>query len=185
MNTIANLKPFDKIHLVRKFTGITHTQKIILLVIATHLGSNNSCYVSISTLLSECCLSKRDAITINIKKLIDLGVLFKISPSLGFKSNQYGINFHLLHNKKNYSYPIKKKIGSILRISVYRRDNFTCQKCGISPEIINDPNTPLCIDHIHPESKGGKTDLNNLQTLCRSCNSRKGTKTHQKRSVFI
>ena len=96
MNTIANLKPFDKIHLVRKFTGITHTQKIILLVIATHLGSNNSCYVSISTLLSECCLSKRDAITINIKKLIDLGVLFKISPCLGFKSNQYGINFDLL-----------------------------------------------------------------------------------------
>ena len=34
----------------------------------------------------------------------------------------------------------------------------------------------LCADHIVPESKGGITALENLQTRCRSCNSKKGAK---------
>src|SRR5438552_3960763 len=32
----------------------------------------------------------------------------------------------------------------------------------------------LTIDHVHPLSLGGTNEDGNLQTLCRSCNSRKG-----------
>lgn len=34
----------------------------------------------------------------------------------------------------------------------------------------------LTIDHIHPEFHGGSHDPENLQLLCRSCNSSKGAK---------
>ena len=62
----------------------------------------------------------------------------------------------------------KKKIPKSVRWEVWERDNFTCKGCGSRRN--------LEIDHIYPESKGGTLDLNNLQTLCKSCNVRKGAK---------
>lgn len=35
----------------------------------------------------------------------------------------------------------------------------------------------MTIDHILPKSKGGKNDLDNLQPMCSSCNSKKADKT--------
>ena len=43
--------------------------------------------------------------------------------------------------------------------------NNKCVICGSTAD--------LCIDHIVPITKGGSDDLDNLQILCRSCNSRK------------
>lgn len=55
-----------------------------------------------------------------------------------------------------------------LRYEVLARDHFTCRYCGASPK--KDTNVTLHIDHIVPWSKGGKTVLDNLQTLCSKCN---------------
>ena len=55
-----------------------------------------------------------------------------------------------------------------LRFEVLARDKFTCRFCGASPT--KDPSVTLHIDHIVPWSKGGKTSLDNLQTLCAKCN---------------
>lgn len=55
-----------------------------------------------------------------------------------------------------------------LRFEVLVRDKFTCRFCGASPN--KDPSVTLHIDHIMPWSKGGKTTLSNLQTLCSVCN---------------
>jgi len=62
----------------------------------------------------------------------------------------------------------KKPIKEFTKWDVFERDNYTCQICGARKH--------LTVDHIHPESKGGKTKMENLQTLCKRCNSKKGSK---------
>lgn len=52
-----------------------------------------------------------------------------------------------------------------LREWVIQRDG-SCVKCGAR--------TDLTVDHDTPVIRGGKTNPDNLKTLCRSCNSRKG-----------
>lgn len=68
----------------------------------------------------------------------------------------------------------KHNIGLGLRYKVLSRDKFKCVRCGASPA--TDPTCRLHIDHIVPFSKGGKTVLENLQTLCENCNLGKGNR---------
>ena len=61
-----------------------------------------------------------------------------------------------------------RNIKTRLRYKVLARDNFKCCVCGASPA--KDPAVVLHVDHIVPWSKGGETELDNLQTLCSECN---------------
>ena len=63
---------------------------------------------------------------------------------------------------------------SKLREKIKRRDNYTCQICGISTR--DEPHLLLEIDHIVPLAKNGLTTEDNLQTLCWKCNRSKGAK---------
>lgn len=60
----------------------------------------------------------------------------------------------------------KSTIPQDMRWAVFLRDNFTCKRCGARSD--------LHADHVTPESKGGPTSLDNLQTLCGRCNRKKG-----------
>lgn len=57
-------------------------------------------------------------------------------------------------------------ISDTVRFMVYRRDGWACRTCGSCDY--------LTLDHIYPWSLGGSDGPENLQTLCQSCNSRKG-----------
>lgn len=64
--------------------------------------------------------------------------------------------------------PDRACIPRALRKAVFERDDFRCVRCGSRWDI--------CADHKIPESRGGATTLENLQTLCRRCNSRKSNR---------
>lgn len=62
----------------------------------------------------------------------------------------------------------KQRISPELRQQVFERDGHSCVECG--------SNKRLCADHVIPERLGGQATLENLQTMCRPCNSEKGVK---------
>jgi hypothetical protein len=57
------------------------------------------------------------------------------------------------------------------RRAVLKRDGYRCVKCGANRQ--KDPSVTLHVDHIVPVSKGGTSELDNLQTLCFDCNEGK------------
>jgi hypothetical protein len=59
-----------------------------------------------------------------------------------------------------------------LRFKVFMRDRFRCLACGRSPA--THLNIELHADHVFAVANGGKTMLENLQTLCQDCNLGKG-----------
>lgn len=62
----------------------------------------------------------------------------------------------------------RRPISTRKALQVFDRDGYACKACGTSQG--------LTVDHIVPVSKGGSNDLDNLQTLCGPCNSRKGNR---------
>lgn len=54
------------------------------------------------------------------------------------------------------------------------RDNYSCRDCCGKES--------LQIDHIYPVSRGGVTEYDNLQVLCRSCNARKKDRVRKRNS---
>ena len=66
----------------------------------------------------------------------------------------------------------RAKMTDSLRYDVMKRDGFRCVICGASAQ----DGIKLHVDHIKPVSKGGKTEINNLRTLCERCNLGKSAK---------
>jgi 5-methylcytosine-specific restriction endonuclease McrA len=91
----------------------------------------------------------------------------------------------ILATAKRYNETPKGRISAIKRIRrrllytmnityqewilILERYNHRCVCCGSKDRIT--------IDHIVPLSVGGTDTIDNIQPLCKSCNSKKGTKT--------
>ncbi len=74
--------------------------------------------------------------------------------------------------RKNFIEMERAKMTDSLRYNVLKRDGFKCRICGAT----SDDGIKLHVDHIIPVSKGGRTIISNLQTLCERCNIGKSNK---------
>lgn len=89
-----------------------------------------------------------------------------------------------------------------LRREVFRRDGFKCRRCSAKAAAVpqdysgrytiwTDTKTgagrsdALIVDHIVTRPAGGENALNNLQTLCETCNRRKQKEDKAATSCFI
>ena len=59
----------------------------------------------------------------------------------------------------------RKAIHHGIKRAVFDRDGWECQICG--------DHKSLVVDHIIPWSKGGPDEMDNYQTLCAPCNTKK------------
>ena len=98
-------------------------------------------------------------------------------PTLYWEKKDFDLCFQCLERSHEYRFhqftapviiPLRITVSESLRNKIYERDGYKCLACGCT--------TNLSLDHIIPFSKGGKTESDNLQTLCKSCNSRKGNR---------
>ncbi len=62
----------------------------------------------------------------------------------------------------------RPRVPRAVRRAVFIRDGGVCVFCGGTER--------LSLDHIYPWSLGGEDTLENLQTMCVSCNCRKGAR---------
>jgi hypothetical protein len=64
------------------------------------------------------------------------------------------------------------RVPAFSREMLFARDRLLCAYCGVIYRA-----SELTSEHVHPQSKGGKTSWTNLVTACKPCNMRKGNRT--------
>lgn len=68
--------------------------------------------------------------------------------------------------------PFKRSMVTFSRNNIFARDKMVCQYCHNKF-----PKHELTLDHVVPQSRGGKTNWTNIVTACLSCNSKKSDKS--------
>lgn len=102
------------------------------------------------------------------KELFDLNEIVDVLKSIDSSKVIDGRRFYSREVWKSIERVERAKVSNELRQEIFERDGYTCVNCGSTEKEL------LEIDHIKPISKGGKTEPDNLQTLCHDCNIRKG-----------
>ena len=82
---------------------------------------------------------------------------------------------HMLDAKGGRTRRFRPPIPKSVRKAAYQRDTYTCVLCGLEGrgETHEERIKGFAIDHVVPHAAGGSSKLENLQILCRKCNSSK------------
>ncbi len=76
----------------------------------------------------------------------------------------------------------RPKVGAIIRLLVYLRDELRCVYCR---EDFSGKSDSLTLDHVVPSSKGGGSHLDNLVTSCKRCNEKKGDSLFSEKAISL
>lgn len=115
-------------------------------------------------------MPSRESIHLWLGELVSWGEIEVAPLALNCYGNSWQDVFTILNKQRFRRWRNRDYIPHSVRESVYARDGYACVHCGATEH--------LSIDHIIPWSKGGADDESNYQTLCRSCNSKKGANVH-------
>lgn len=95
---------------------------------------------------------------------------------------------HIKGNHRKRARYFNVKYEKVDKTNVFERDNYKCTKCGVKCDIskvgTNHDEEPT-LDHIIPMSKGGPHTYDNVQTLCRNCNTKKGNSLIGQRPIIF
>ena len=82
---------------------------------------------------------------------------------------------HMLDAKGGLTRRFRPLIPKSVQRAAYQRDSYTCVQCGLvgKGETHEEKVKGFAIDHVVPNAAGGSSELENLQILCRKCNSSK------------
>lgn len=108
-------------------------------------------------------------ITDDLLSMIQDSFFYSVGESLAAVKNRITHDLHIpVYHSVPMSWEWRKRtsIPVEARQQVFAADNHRCVICGATKQ--------LSVDHIRSVRRGGTSDRDNLQTLCRSCNSRKG-----------
>lgn len=170
--TVSNFSSYMKLNYLCKYFGLVINDETI--------DDFDSLKDLINELISIDSTNKK--IPNKVAKYIPSLTMYYISPK-GRSVNQYKLDLFpedideiieliSVANRRQTTPAYQRiKMTKQMRDSVLARDNWTCQRCGNSR--YKEPNLLLEVDHIIPVSRGGKTEPNNLQTLCWKCNREK------------
>lgn len=132
------------------------------------MNKYGKCLVLDSSFIPRSIISSERAFVISYKGNADViyehPESFKlINPELDFKKPSI-IRVFKYVNQQIQKVPLNRE-------NVFKRDNYCCVYCGDSNR------KTLTLDHVIPQSKGGKDSWDNLVTACRRCNSEKSDLT--------
>jgi 5-methylcytosine-specific restriction endonuclease McrA len=95
---------------------------------------------------------------------------------------QKGESVGLAQSERDRRANERAKVTKSVRWNVLARDGFKCRVCGRSQ--LNGDQVILHVDHIKPIAKGGKSIMDNLQTLCIDCNLGKSDSESMQEFLF-
>ena len=127
--------------------------------------SKNTVTKAVDELQESSCVSVRRYSRSNSRYIIDLEGCECYIRNEELKEREDNDDSDTTDLKQNIRLPI----NSSLRKLIFERDLYRCINCGTHKS--------LSVDHIIPVSKGGGNEIKNLQTLCTTCNSSKGSRS--------